>query len=192
MSNWCRGAVALCLAVLALPLVGGCGDGTTEGPAAVAQGGPGGPGGPAPKSNPAIKQIMVKAAKGPQSLTGLIGKELSADPTPWDTIGPQSKELATLAASMGELEPPMGTKESWQQQTSAYAADAAGLAMAAEAKDLQAALESHGALSRSCISCHRAHRGGGPGMGKGGFGPRGGRGGPPPGSPGLPADDTGK
>lgn len=185
--SW-RGAVVLLHALVVLLALGGCAEDTTGGPPpGHPRGGPGA-GGPAAKSNPAIKEIMGKVAKGPQSLTGLIGKELAADPPPWDTIQPQAKELATLAASMRDLEPAIGSKESWAEQTSAYTAEATTLAKAAEDKDLEAARDAHGTLSRSCMACHRAHRAGGPGMGKGGFGPRGGRGGRPPGPPGAPAD----
>ena len=101
-----------CLA--ALLLAGGCGEGDTEDhgdppPPGVAGGMPGG-GGPGAAG---IKQIMIKLAKGPNSLTPVIGNELSQDPTPWETIQAQTKEYSQSASEMGKYNPPKGTKESW-------------------------------------------------------------------------------
>jgi hypothetical protein len=200
MSTSSSGATTLRFVLLAVLASGGCSDDSGGGPAQVqAPGGPG-PAGPAAKSNPAIKEIMGKVARGPQSLTSVIGKELEADPPPWDTIDPQAKELAKLTVALGPLEPPKGSQESWAKHTATYASQATKLVEAVEAKDVDAARDSHSTLSRSCMGCHREHRATGPGMGKGGFGPKGARkggfrGGPstgstegPPGAPPVPTE----
>src|SRR5438105_4217453 len=49
-------------------------------------GGPSGGGGGGGQSSGEIRAIMGKLTKGPQSLTPTIGKELEADPPPWDKI----------------------------------------------------------------------------------------------------------
>jgi hypothetical protein len=125
---------------------------------------------------------MGKLTKGPNSLTPVIGKELEADPPAWDTIQPQTKEYARLAAAMGKNDPPKGTKESWTKLSAVFADSAAALDKAAQARNRDAAVEAHGQIAGSCMECHRAHRQMGPGMGGGGGGPRGGfpKGGPPP------------
>jgi XXXCH domain-containing protein len=151
-------------------------------------GGPGMMGGPGWKPTP-IKGIMNKLTKGRQSLTSVIGEELKQDPPPWDTIQPQTKEFVELASSMSKYDPPKGSKESWEKQTSAYTESAKELDKAAQTKDKAAALAAHDKLATSCKACHDAHRGGGPGMGPpGGFGPpgKGFPGGPPGGRPGAP------
>jgi hypothetical protein len=172
----------LLVALLAVPLVAwGCkktnsalptqpsapvppGGGLSPGPAA----GPGGGG-------TGSRQIMTRIGKGPNSLDGLLKRELQADQPDWATIQPQASEYARLAADLGKAEPAKGSKESWAKQTSAFADSAAALDRAAQAKDLSGARSAQEKLGSSCMQCHREHRGG-PG---GGFGP--GRGGPPPG-----------
>jgi cytochrome c556 len=129
----------------------GCGKQDNSGPTA----GPG-PGGPSK-----IKQIMMKVAKGPQALTPLIGKELEADPPDWAALQPQAKEYAELASDLGKIDAPRGSKESWQTHTESYAAAAADLERAAEAKDRDKAKAAHSRLGESCKSCHDDHRGGG-------------------------------
>jgi cytochrome c556 len=68
---------------------------------------------------------------------------------------------------MGKNDPPKGTKESWNEFSTAYADSAAALDRAAQAKDRKAALEAHGQLAGSCTQCHKEHRrmGRGPGGG---------------------------
>jgi hypothetical protein len=145
--------------------------------------------------SPTVKQIMFKLnGRAPGALTQAIGKALEADPPAWETIQPQTQEYARLASTMGNNEPPRGSKESWSKLTAALASSAEALKKAAEAKDRDAALEAHGTISGSCMECHREHRRGGPGGGPGMGGPgvgRPGMGGPPMGpgrrqSRGLP------
>jgi hypothetical protein len=143
-----------------------------------------GPGSDANVSPTSIRGIMIKLTKGQQSLTPLIGEELKADPPAWDTIQPQTKEYARLAALLGENDPPKGSQESWEKLTSAYTESAKELDKAAQAKDKAAALAAHTKLTNSCNGCHAQHRGmpgrGGMMMPPGGFGgPGRGRGGPP-------------
>jgi hypothetical protein len=122
---------------------------------------------------------MTRLAKGPNSLTPVLGKELGEESPPWETIQGQAKEYAESAAALGKLEPPLGSKESWAKQTAAFAASAEDLHRAAEAKHRAAALTAHDQLKNSCTGCHGEHRRKGPG-GMGGP-PRGVPGGPPPG-----------
>jgi EF hand len=157
-------------------------------------GGPGGPGpGGAPKQSSPITEIMDKLNKGPQSLTELLDTALNADPTPWDTVQPQTKMFAKLAADLAKYDPPKGSKESWAKQTAAYADFAATLDRAAQAKDKTVVVAVHEKLSNSCMACHQQHKGGpgGPGEGFGGpgkFGPpdKGGKGKGPGGKGGPP------
>jgi mono/diheme cytochrome c family protein len=123
---------------------------------------------------------MVKLAKGPQSLTPVIGNELGQDPPPWETIQGQTKEYAASATELGNYEPSKGTKESWRALTAAFAKSATDLDKAAGAKNKEAAKTAHEELKASCNACHQEHRR----MGRGGGGPPGF--GPPPGGPGGP------
>jgi hypothetical protein len=181
--------------MIVAPLLSGCMDSGPSGPPVIVpppgpqpsgpMAGPGGPG-----SNPVIKEAMVKIGKGPSSLAPTIGKELKEATPPWDVVGPQAHEVATLAASIVKEEPTRGDKESWARLVGTFAATADELDKAAQAKDQDAATKAHAKLANGCMECHRAHRAmgpGGPGGGPGrggppGFGPPPG-GGPPGGPP---------
>jgi hypothetical protein len=186
MSKPLRGAYISCLLLAALPPLGGCGDGNGGDPSVGPQGDPPGasmpPGsGTGPGASvPGIKQIMGTLARGPKSLTQVLGKELKESPPPWETVQAQAKEYARLAGDMGKYDPPKGSKESWSELTADFAALAADMGKAAQARDSSAALAAHTRLTESCNACHKEHRRMGRGMG----GPPGGfPGGPPPGGP---------
>jgi hypothetical protein len=137
-------------------------------------GGPGGP--PSP-----LRQAMNKIGKGPQSLNTTIERELKSEPPPWETLQPQAKAYADLAASLGQYNPPKGSKDSWVKRTGEFASAAEALNKAVADKNKMAALTAHAMLADSCQKCHDEHRGG-PGrrMGRpGGFAPPQ----PPPGGP---------
>ena len=143
--------------------------------------GPGGPpGGGMPGGGSPVKQIMRRISdRDPNSLTKLLDQELKSDAPVWETIQPQTAEYAKLAADLGKLDPPRGSKDSWSQQTASFAESATALDKAAQAKNVSAAREAQAKLGGSCMDCHRTHRGGpGGGFGPGRRGP-GGPGGPP-------------
>ena len=193
MAKSLRAACVFSIFLAIPPLFVGCdgsGNGDQANQSPQSPGGPQGPprGGPGsgPEAGPpsGIKPIMTKLAKGPNSLTPLLERELKQEPPPWETIQGQAKEYALLASELGAHNPPKGSKESWATSTAAYAGSATDLDKAAQAKDKDAALAAHGKLANSCMACHREHRRMGPGMG----GPPGG---PPPGGPrpgGMPPD----
>lgn len=184
------GLRVLSICLIAFMLAGGCGegDGDDQGPPSPPGAAGEVPGGGPGSGAPGIKQIMIKLAKGPNSLTPVIGKELGENPPPWETIQAQTKEYAQSASEMGKYDPPKGTKESWITLTKAFAGLAADLDRAAAAKNKENARTAHDQLKNSCTACHDEHRkkgrggGGPPGFGRGGP-PSGGPGGPPPGGP---------
>jgi hypothetical protein len=138
-------------------------------------------GGPGGGQRGPIREAMTKLFKGPQSLKDSIGRELTSDAPAWETIQPQAKEFAALAASLSNYDPPKGSKESWTKLATSFSERASALERAANAKNKKDALDAHAVLSdnQTCKECHQAHRGGPGGMGRpGGF--RGGPGGPPP------------
>jgi hypothetical protein len=152
---------ALTLAAVVL-LSGGCGPAPTGGQANVPP--PGGQpmvprdsGGP--PSN--IKQIMSKIGKPPSRLNDAIGDGLKADQPAWDALQPQAKQYAELTAALAKMDAPKGNKDSWAQQTTGYAASAASLDDAVQAKDRDAAKAAQTKLTNSCRSCHMEFRGGG-------------------------------
>jgi hypothetical protein len=144
----------LIVAVLAFPVLsGGCDKGKTDAPP------PGGP--PAPGGMGAMSpthSIMVRLGKGPQSLTSVLGKDLNADPPPWDNVQSNAREYAKLAADLGKAPPSRGSKESWDKHTAAFAEAARGLDAAAQAKERDLARQGHKMLNDMCMGCHREHR----------------------------------
>jgi hypothetical protein len=181
--SW-RGSARVVASLALLGLTAGCDLGAPVAPIPGGGGMPPGSGGPGgPPQAPGIRQIMTKLAKGPNSLTPLLGAELKEEKPQWDTIQAQAKEYVQLAKELGTYDPPKGSKDSWAKYTSEYAESAAELEKAVVAQDKESAVAAHGQLSNSCMACHNAHRGGrGPGRMGGpppGFGP----GSPPPGGP---------
>jgi hypothetical protein len=135
-------------------------------------------GGPGGRPRGPIHQAMMKLFKGQPSLKDSIGQELTSDSPAWETIQPQAKEFAELAASLKNYDPPKGSKESWTKQATSFSESASALERAAKAKKKEDALAAHAKLSdnQTCKACHQEHKGPG-GMGRpGGFR---GRGGPP-------------
>ncbi len=183
-SWWRRGLLPVVLGVLLASVA--CNKGKNNNSVSQPPGGGGSgfggpPGGGEGQGSP-LRQVMNKIGKGPQSLNMQIGKELNSDSPPWDTIQPQTKEYAQLAASLGKYDPPKGEKDSWLKFTESFAKSAEDLDKAAQAKNKVEALKASGALNKSCMGCHNAHRGGPGGGGRGGWGrPGGGQGGPPQG-----------
>jgi hypothetical protein len=180
MTKASRGVMMLVALLAASLAAGGCKGKKDTGPAGPGPGGPPqggfpqgrGMGGRGPASP--IRQIMEQiGGRSPDSLSKALGQELKADTPAWETIQPQAAEYAKLAADLGKLDPPRGSKESWSQLTISFAESATALDKAAQAKDLKAARGADEKLGSACMDCHRAHRGG-PG-GPGGRGP----GGPP-------------
>jgi translation initiation factor IF-2 len=148
------------------------------------------PGGPEPGGGGGspVRQIMRKLDdRPPNSLAKSIANGLKADPPAWETLRTQTAEYAQLAAELGKLDPPRGSKDSWSKLTADFAASATALDKAAQAKNLADARTAESKVGGSCKECHQTHRGG-PGGGFGGpggrGGPGGGRGGPGGGRPG--------
>ena len=104
MTKLSRGWYAPAICFACVLLAGGCGEGDGEDHSASAPPGPPGgmPGGGGARS-PGIKQIMIKLAKGPNSLTPVIGNELGQDPPPWETIQAQTKEYSESASEMRNM-----------------------------------------------------------------------------------------
>jgi hypothetical protein len=131
------------------------------------------------------------------SLTQRIGQELEQADPPWSAIQGETQRYATLVSELSEYSPPKGSEESWESRTAEFLKSATALDEAAKARDKDAALTAHEAISGSCMDCHREHRvmgrgrggPGGPGFGPGG--PPGGGPGGPPGGGAPPQDSTG-
>jgi hypothetical protein len=105
-----------------------------------------------------IKDVMTKAHK-PKGLLPALRKALNSGEPDWATIQKQTKELATLARTLGKNDPPKGERESWEKLTKAYTNNAEALEAAAEKEDKVSARAAQAKLSGSCLTCHKAHKG---------------------------------
>jgi len=165
MTRWVGRMIVLQALLVALLSTGACKKAAeTSNPAP--RGMPPGGDGDRGQASAGIKVIMAKLTKGPQSLTSVIGKELEADPPPWDKIQEQTREYVQLASSMKQYESPTGKNESWPKFTTSYAETAAALDKAAQAKDRDAALTAHKTIVGSCMACHSEHKPKGGGRGR--------------------------
>jgi hypothetical protein len=179
MNSARRGGIVILAMVAVLWATVGCGGkADTAGSNQVASGGPGAgvPGSP-------IKQIMRSLDKGPNSLNA-IGNDLKAPQPAWDVIQKKTADYAKQAAELGMHDPPKGSRDSWAKLTASFASSAEELDKGAQANSLDRARAAQDKLSKSCMECHREHRGGPGGFGPGPGGP--GRPGGPPGRPGAP------
>jgi cytochrome c556 len=159
MNKALRGAFVL---PICLALFSGCiGDIWSD--ASVPPAGPPGNGPAGSAEATGLKAIMKKIGGGPGALATTLNGQLNAEKPAWDTIQPQTKEYAQLAAEMGKYEPSRGSKESWSKLCAEFAASAADLDKAAQSNDKSAALAANSQLSTSCMACHREHRGTRPG-----------------------------
>ncbi len=107
---------------------------------------------------PSIKDIMNKAHKGGDSILSKLGKDLKAEKPDWDEIAALSKELVTLGSALGKNKPKKGDQESWDKLTKEYVETATALQAAAEKKEKKDAAAAQEKLSKSCMSCHKAHK----------------------------------
>jgi hypothetical protein len=145
------------LAVLGVFVVGGgCGLKTAESPTHATDAG----GAPdkGKESTSVVGQIMFQIGRGPRALTGSLDKALKSDKPDWDSIQTFAKELKKLTSDLTKLDPPRGSKESWQQLTVAFSDAAGALDEAAQAKDLEAARKADDLLNGSCMKCHNEHK----------------------------------
>ena len=108
---------------------------------------------------PSIKAIMTKAHKGGNSLLAMLGKDLKAADPNWDDIHKKTKELVKLGTSLGKNVPPKGDKESWEKLTKSYLDTAKQLDAAVAAKENSKAVTAHSKLTKTCMACHKAHKG---------------------------------
>jgi hypothetical protein len=104
------------------------------------------------------KDIMGKLNKGPNSLFPNLKRELQKDEPDWADVQAQTREYASLAASLSQATPPKGEKVSWVKLTQDYAAAAKTMDDAARKKDKSAALSAHQKLQQACTACHQVHR----------------------------------
>jgi hypothetical protein len=107
---------------------------------------------------PTVSDIMQKVNKRKGGLHSAVGEALKADPVDWPAVQKETKEYAALAEFLGKNDPPQGDKASWESLTKEYAESARALHAAAEKQNKAAALEVHGRISKSCMTCHRSHK----------------------------------
>jgi hypothetical protein len=110
------------------------------------------------KKTPTIKQVMAKVHKGSPSLLKKVGDQLQEESPPWDTILNETKDFVSFGAALAKNEPPRGDKESWAKLAQQYYDKSKAMDEAARQKDDKAALAAQKNLTRSCASCHAAHR----------------------------------
>ncbi len=112
----------------------------------------------ADEKTPTIKEIMKKAHNGDSSLLGQLRGELRDDEPEWAEIQKQTRELVTLATSLGKNKPPRGEMGSWDKLTKQYLEKAKALDGAAKKKDKKSSQVAFAKLRGSCTDCHNAHK----------------------------------
>lgn len=109
----------------------------------------------AEEKTPSIKQVM-KAVAGKQGLCakcGAAGKEMK-----WEDAQQLAKTLSDCCANLPKNKCPKGDAASWQKLSKQYADQAAAVSKAAQDKDAKAYSAALGAFTKSCKTCHDAHK----------------------------------
>jgi len=112
------------------------------------------------EKTPTNKEVMKKInGKGATTEGAKLKTALTKKPTDWTAVQTTTREIATLTAALAKNEPKKGDAASWKKFADAYAAQGKALDEAAEKKDLAATQSAFQQMGRSCMGCHRAHRG---------------------------------
>jgi cytochrome c556 len=104
-----------------------------------------------------IGDVMKKAHAADAAFRKVIAKDLKAKD--FDAAATTMKAWSTIAAHLGEFDPPKGSKESWKKLTKKYADSVKALTKAVEGKDAKVASKELKAINSSCGTCHKAHKG---------------------------------
>jgi cytochrome c556 len=106
----------------------------------------------------AITVIMKKCHKPKTGYRDLVAVEVEKKPPKWDDIQKMTKDFVTQASALPKLDPPKGTKASWQKLTAAYLVDVKALDEATAKKDVKAVKTANDKLAGGCMDCHDLHR----------------------------------
>jgi len=109
------------------------------------------------EKEPTIKEIMVKGHKGADAYLSKIGA--SAKGGKWEDAQEAAKGLAYFGETLVKLEPAKGDKKSWEPLAKQYADETKAVLKATEDKDAKATAAALGAIGKSCMPCHKAHKG---------------------------------
>lgn len=103
-----------------------------------------------------IEDVMEINHSGKKSLTNKVKTAVKAGN--WADAATHAKKMSGFAASLGQYPCPHGDASSWKKLCGVYAADTAAITAAVAKKDAAAANAAIGKLTKSCKTCHQAHR----------------------------------
>ena len=106
---------------------------------------------------PSIKQIMVAAHKGDDTLITKVKAAVKDEN--WEDAQKAAKTLSENGVALGKNKPKRGETSSWETLTKAYAESTKAVADATEKKDTDATTKALDTIRDSCKACHQAHRG---------------------------------
>jgi cytochrome c556 len=104
-----------------------------------------------------IKEVMA-LHKGPRATLGQLKTALGAASPDWSKLKDLASDYSTKVADLDANDPPKGDTAGFKKQAVALEESAKALLAAAEKKDKAAASKAVGAIGKSCMPCHKAHR----------------------------------
>lgn len=104
---------------------------------------------------PTIKEVM-KAATGKTGLCAKCNEAAKAEK--WEDAQKLAKQLSECGAAMPKNKCPKGDAKSWEKLSKQFADDTAAINKAAQDKDSKAFAAAIGTFTKSCKTCHDAHK----------------------------------
>ncbi len=105
-----------------------------------------------------IDKIMETLHQGRKSTLATLKTALKSSSPDWAAIQKQTKTYAKLAGDLPKNDPPKGDPAHFKKLAKAFAANAKALDEAAQKEDLAATKTALGKITRSCDTCHDAHK----------------------------------
>ena len=103
-----------------------------------------------------IKEIMKKGHAGKKALLATITNDLKTEK--WDEVKKSTDIMKVYGETIGDFEPPMGSKESWKKMTDKYKDETTAMSKAADKKDAAGTEKSVKSVQNMCKGCHSAHK----------------------------------
>jgi hypothetical protein len=107
---------------------------------------------------PTIKKMMDEAHRCTTAYVKIAGNEARKEDPSWPLVEQKSRELVQIGKWLGQNTPPKGSKESWEQFTNVYVAQATIMLDGALKHDKNTVIDQQKKLYAMCSQCHRAHR----------------------------------
>lgn len=100
---------------------------------------------------------IMKKGHGAKGLLKGLKEQIKGEK--WDDAKTDAELLKAFGEALGENDPPKGDAKSWKALSKKYKENTEAVYKGVEKKDGKAATESLDKIGKSCMECHKAHKG---------------------------------